>query len=260
MRNPKLREAVEDLSYGLLSTSINLSLSLIHFSTLAFSGRKSPATIWKAAEEASNLTGINKSSLKHSFWKAKHKGLLKRKRKHGKEIWTLTRLGRKRLTSELPIYQKQRPWNGRLYLITYDIPEEMHYQRNSLRKQLKKLGAGMFQHSVYIMFWDPTKVLRTLIKQQSLKGQVIVSDTGTDGSIGEIDIDELIWKVFKLEELNTRYEKFLTLVKEKTLNTTKLAFHYLTILKNDPQLPFELLGPNWLGTKAYNKFRKLTKN
>ena len=115
----------------------------------------------------------------------------------------------------------------------------------------------MFQHSVYLMLWDPSKILRGFIKKHDLKGLVIVSDTGTDGSIGEIDIDTLIWKVFKLKQLNLRYQEFLQQAKEKSTNKAKLVFHYLTILKDDPQLPFQLLGPNWLGTKAYRTFTQI---
>lgn len=261
MRKKNLQEAVEDVSFGVLSTAINLTISLVTFGAVAFgSGTTNPRAVSEAAETATNLSGVSKESLKRAFWQARNRGLLKRERKRGEEYWVATKLGRKRLAAKIPIYQTKRPWDRKLYLITYDIPEEKHHDRTRLRKLLETLGAGQFQYSVYLMLWDPTEILKKFIKDHSLTGSVIVSDTGTDGSIGDIDLDELAWEVFKLEELNARYEKFLQEVKNKTFHPLKLIFRYFSILKDDPQLPFELLGPTWLGDKAYHEFQKLTRS
>ncbi|MBU1327173.1 hypothetical protein KKB64_04890 [Patescibacteria group bacterium] len=35
------------------------------------------------------------------------------------------------------------------------------------------------------------------------------------------------------------------------------ATRYLSILRDDPQLPFQLLPDNWLGLKAYQLYRKI---
>lgn len=257
MRKNELRESVSDFSFGLLSTALNLSIGLAAFGANAFTSGKSPSSISRAVEAAANVPGISKDSLKRAFWKAQNRGLLKRKRIRGKDFWITTEQGKQRLSSKLPTYYTNRPWNGRLYLVTYDIPVEKSSDSKRLRYYLKKIGARRLQHSVYLILWDPTEVLKTFIRDHDLSGMVIVSDTGSDGSVGNSDLDELIWEVFRLEELNNRYKNFLEKIKDKNQPPIELAFRYLSILANDPQLPFELLGPTWTGDKAYRKLKEI---
>lgn len=257
MRNPKLRETVEDISFGLLSTTINLALGLISFSATAFAPGAGRSAVWQAVEQSSRDTGINKDSLRYAFWKAKNLGLLQRRRVRNKKFWRLTKKGEEHLKSKLPVYRKERPWDGKLYLVTYDIPEKKRYHRNKLRDYLATIGARQFQQSIYLILWDPTEVLRSFIQAHDLKGLVIISDTGTDGTIGEIDLDTLIWSVFKLEDLNERYKLFLQKAEQTNQPRAHLVFHYLSILKDDPQLPFQLLGPTWLGNRAYRRYLEL---
>lgn len=257
MRNPKLRETVEDISFGLLSTTINLALGLISFSTTAFAPGAGRGAVWQAVEQSSRDTGINKDSLRYAFWKAKNLGLLQRRRVRNKYFWKLTDEGMRRFESKLPQYQKERPWDGKLYLVTYDIPEKKRYHRNKLRDYLIIIGARQFQQSIYLILWDPTEVLRSFIQAHDLKGLVIISDMGTDGTIGDVDLDTLIWNVFRLDDLNERYGSFLKQAELPEQQQSRLAFHYLSILKDDPQLPFQLLGPTWSGDRAYRRYLEL---
>ncbi len=64
----------------------------------------------------------------------------------------LARLGKKRLSQlqfdNLTI--KKIPWDGRWWLLTFDIPEEQSSARHAFRRKLKKLGFFHFQRSVFI--------------------------------------------------------------------------------------------------------------
>ncbi|OGY16771.1 MAG: CRISPR-associated endonuclease Cas2 [Candidatus Chisholmbacteria bacterium RIFCSPHIGHO2_01_FULL_49_18] len=254
MRRRELRETIEDFSFGVLSTSINLVLSWVVFSADVMTAGRSPASVMRAVEASAGFRGVSQDSLKQAFWRAQNKGLLRRKRERGQEFWEATEEGRRRLVSELPVYLKHRPWNKRLYLVLYDIPEEQKRGRERLREKLVKIGAGRLQNSSYLILWDPTEVLRTFIREQGLSGMVIVSDTGTNGSIGEKGLDELVHEVYQLDELNRRYQEFMKMTKSKETTGEQLAFIYLSILKDDPQLPFELLGPTWMGDRAFETF------
>lgn len=259
MRNEELRESIEEFSFGVLSSAINLSLGLLASAGAIATSSTNPSEVWKALEETSSLPSISKDSLRHAFWRARNQGFLKREQERGKTFWTLTRQGRERLASTFPTYQEGRPWDRKLYLVTYDIPEEQRSDRTLLQKMLKKLGAGQLQKSIYLLLWDPTEVIKSFIKKHGLSGMVIVSNTGTNGSVGEKSLDELVWEIFQLDELNERYKDFIQSHRQKQLPSVQLAFFYLSILKDDPQLPFELLGPTWKGTKAYTIFKSLTK-
>lgn len=256
MRRQKLRESIEDFSFGVISTTVNLALSLAVFGS-EFLTATSPGSVWRAAEASTRAPRIEKDALKGALWRAQNKGLLIRKSKRGKEYWEATEQAKARLRSELPLYFTHRPWDKRVYVILYDIPEEKRQDREQLRQMLRKIGSAPLQQSTYLMLWNPTALLREFISQRGLQGTLIVTDTGTDGSLGEKNLDELIWEVFNLEDLNQRYKTFLQESTVKTTRLDQLAFLYLSILKDDPQLPFELLPPTWTGDKAHEIFQKI---
>jgi len=83
---------------------------------------------------------------------------------------------------------------------------------------------------------------------------VIVSDMGRDGSIGEEDIRGLIVRVYELEKLNDRYKEWLEEFDGETIDRWAVML-FLSILKDDPQLPFVLLPKWWKGDIVYQKVK-----
>ena len=65
-----------------------------------------------------------------------------------------------------------------------------------------------------------------------------------------------------MSELNRRYENLLFLFKEKKILTNEekfiLKMLYLKILKDDPQLPRQLLPKNWQGDIVDNYINQLS--
>jgi len=67
-------------------------------------------------------------------------------------------------------------------------------------------------------------------------------------------------KVYNLSGLNSRYINFIEDVKNKTIvSKEQLLFTFLSILKDDPQIPFDLLSEDWVGDKAYVLFKDYLK-
>ncbi len=120
----------------------------------------------------------------------------------------------------------------------------------------------MLQASVWLTPYNPKEVLREFIEERKLAGQVLISDLGEDGSIGEEDLRELVVRVYNLEDLENRYVEFIQKWGgKKKLNDsekTRIYFAFTSILMGDPQLPFELLPEDWAGNNAYKLFRFLT--
>ena len=162
----------------------------------------------------------------------------------------ITELGRKRLRAVTPMYQKKRPWDRRIYLVTYDIPEIRHRDRDYLRKYLTTIGCGKLQASVWITPYDPKVLVEEFVNKHTLSGTVIVSNTGIDGSIGDEDIQTLVARIYHLEEINTSHERWISSVRSQNI-TPDQFLSYLAILQTDPQLPFILLPRYWKGDKAY---------
>ena len=167
----------------------------------------------------------------------------------------ITEEGGKRLDSIFPVYQKERPWDQKFYLVNYDIPVGKNSQRDALRLFLKNLGCVMLQSSVWLTPYNPTKELNTFVEKRGLKEAVVVS----------VLLDE--WNpppdVYRLEEINRRYREFVDPAlrgvqgKEGEVDKMELAFEYFAILNADPQLPFELLPQDWAGAQAQEVFEKL---
>lgn len=214
----------------------------------------------QAFNEASEfLEEVNHETLRSAWKKLKRQGLINIIKEEGFYKPILTSLAKKKLQSLVPEYQKHRPWDKKIYIITYDIPEKQARTRDLLREDLKRLGAAMLQQSVWICPYNIKGVLNELVSQRGIEGTIIVSNTGKDGNIGEASIEDLIVEVYNLEEINDRYEEFLQLLKNNKIKKQDLATFYLSILKDDPQLPFELLPYWWLGNEAYKAYKRLVK-
>ncbi|MBI3559691.1 hypothetical protein HY087_01000, partial [Candidatus Gottesmanbacteria bacterium] len=105
--------------------------------------------------------------------------------------------------------------------------------------------------SVWITPYNPIDLVRSFAEEKELSGTVIVSDLGKDGAVGEEDLRALLVRIYKLEELNGRFEEWLSSVEDSDGIDHHAIIGFLAILKDDPQLPFPLLPPWWKGDKAY---------
>lgn len=195
----------------------------------------------------------NKSSFRKAVGRATGDGLLK-KIEYG---FGLTAEGEKRLKTILPAYKKPSHWEGKLWLIIYDIPEERRKARNKLRKLLLEIGSRMVQESVWLSIKDPTPWIKGYISG-SKKGSIIISCLGKDGSVSGESLPELLNRIFGLKKLNKEYKKWIE-SSEKDVSEeqkTGLALRYLFLLRCDPMFPGELLPVDWLGEKAMDIFDK----
>lgn len=167
----------------------------------------------------------------------------------------ITEEGKRRLSVIIPMYDEKRVWDARMHLITYDIPETQAKDRGELRDFIRMIGAGRLQDSVWITPYNPIDTLRSFIGEHRLAGTVIVSDMGTDAAIGEEDVQSLVARVWRLDRLNDRYTEWLSEANKSGRLDHWMLIAFLSILKEDPQLPFPLLPAWWKGNQAYRLIR-----
>jgi phenylacetic acid degradation operon negative regulatory protein len=164
------------------------------------------------------------------------------------------------LKTTIPFYNEKRTWDRKIYLVTYDIPEDRRKDRDILRNHLEKIGCGMLQNSVWITPYNPRGVLENFIEENSLEGAVITSEVGDKESVGNETLEELVARVYDLDELHGRYLdfnlKYYKIKKFKPETKQAAIFDFLSVLKDDPQLPFKLLPSDWAGKEAYQIFKK----
>lgn len=163
------------------------------------------------------------------------------------------------------LYQeRQKEWDGKWRVVIFDIPEAQRKIRDDLRFELKKLGFGSWQRSVWVTPFDISAELDAYLQRQNLS-EVVQIVVGV--RFGRLNNRDFAAKIWPLADLNERYNHLLAvwreeLKKESTAEerlrvTAVLHNRYLDILAVDPRLPSELLPRDWVGNDAANLFKKL---
>jgi CRISPR-associated endonuclease Cas2 len=261
MGQKKVAKKVKEITNGVLGTAVDLMLISIYYGfEFAFTGCGAKGR--GADEKAVNaLSELNYQTTKRSFYYLRQKGLANKVKQNITEAFilpTITQEGKEKINSIIPKYKEKRTWDGRVYLITYDIPVDKNRDRDRLRKFMKKIGCGMMQKSVWVTPYNPRRIIEEFVKDTNLSDELImVSSLKKDGTMGNLSLPELIEQVYKLDDINERYVNFISLVESGQLSTREeIIFSYLSILGVDPQIPFKLLPYGWKGEKAYRIFQK----
>lgn len=196
----------------------------------------------------------NRSKFRRAVGRAAGDGLIM-KHIYGFE---LTESGHKRLKNLLPSYKQPRPWDGKLWLVTYDIPEDKRHTRDRFRDLLEKIGCRHLQESVLVSLKDPKPWISASIPEMK-KGSVIVSCLGKDGSIGAETLPDLVSRIFELKNLSRGYRHWIDSVENQPGSESdpiELGLRYLSLLRHDPMVPKELLPHGWPGDQARKLFEE----
>lgn len=218
--------------------------------------QSSVGQLWRAQKAADRfIEHVNYDTIKRGIAEARRRGLL-RKGKKGRRAWPqITQAGKRRLAAAMPQYDETRTWDKRMHMVTYDIPETKSNERDMLRSYLRRIGCGRLQDSVWITPYNPIDTLRSFIEVKQLSGTIIVSDLGADASIGEEGLMALIVRVYDLDKINERYEAWIKEARRSRIDRWMLMC-YLSVLQDDPQLPFALLPKWWKGDEAHRMVKE----
>lgn len=250
------RRALLRLTEGVFSRTVDFVLWFTVFTGELGVPQSTSGQVGRAKFAADRfLEHVNYDVIKDALKHARRRGwLTSARRRHAKT--EITTAGKERLVSVLPRYDEKRTWDGRMHIVTYDIPEKRHADRKILREYLRRLGCGRLQASVWVTPYNPIDTIRAFMDEKDLTGTVIVSDMGEGSAIGEEDLQALIVRVYTLEKLEDRYEAWLDEYASRTSLDHWSVIHYLSILTDDPQLPFQLLPRWWQGIKAYGYVKR----
>ncbi len=261
MKRKDIVTIISRVSDGLLGTVTDMLLLTMYYS-ISSTTVKTMHQAFRASEEAHRmLDEINYQTIKKVTYNMITKGFLKRVSREGCEEIAITKFGRERLDAIIPVYRVNRPWDGHLYLISYDIPTQSNDARNLLREEIRKTGGALLQESLWINPYNPTRILSDFVTKHEIPGSVLVSKLGKDGSLGDEKLPDLIRRVYNLDNLAVRYESFLNAYKKRDMKSAYplgVAMSYLPILKDDPQLPFPLEPDDFPAARAYQRYLNLT--
>lgn len=259
-----LKRKVKKLTYGITDVLMNALLYLIYV-TISLPGKSGPPGINKAFWEADELiSSFDAERVRKALYNLQQQGFISSVKGVAK-LPKITEAGLRRIHSRFPVYDDERVWDEKLYLITYDIPTTHNQSRDFFRGILVQLNAIKFQDSVYLTPYNPREIIQIVTENQQVFGQILISTLHPHDAFGtKTNTMEILWVLTNLEEVNESYADFIrnyrsTSPEKAKKQKAKIAFTFMSILEDDPQLPFKLLPDRYLGDEAYLLFRKLLK-
>ena len=144
--------------------------------------------------------------------------------------------------------------------MSYEIPEKKRDLRDKLRREVAGWGLGPWHRSFWLTPHPIIKELQDLVSGKEEEKDIQAFEA--DHVFGERSI--LIEKVWGKEELDKKYRNMfkkwhiiLSEDQEKTEKLKKVVLEYIQLLREDPGLPSELVGENWIGFESFNIFKEI---
>jgi CRISPR-associated endonuclease Cas2 len=146
-------------------------------------------------EEDKNLS---KKQIKKALYDLEKRQLIDIIEKDGQVKIYLQEKGKQKVITRsikllLDYKKKEKKWDGRWFMVFFDVPEIEKQKREFLRKYLKKLGFYRYQKSVYIFPFECKKeveLIKKIVEGAKYMKYIVAS---------EIEEEEKIKKYFNLE-------------------------------------------------------------
>lgn len=214
--------------------------------------------------DALALFGVEEKSARQALARIAAEGWLRSDRAGRRVRWTLTPPGRRLLAEGADrIYgfgSADHTWDGRWLVVLASIPEAMRDLRHKLRTRLAWAGFGSPSPGVWITPRPAAEAdAKLILDELALPGQVM-SFVATYGGLGaEAAMVAAAWD---LDTVATRYQEFIAefgplrprTPAEAFVAQTRLVHEWRRFPFLDPQLPAELLPPQWIGAEATDLF------
>jgi len=175
--------------------------------------------------------------------------------------YRLTEKGFGELSLEFPFFRFLRStWDHKWRVISYEIPESKRELRDRLRREMQGWGLGPWHRSFWLTPHPITSTLKEIVsgKQEEQYIQAFESDHVFGDRANLI---EKVWGKTQLDrayrELFKKWHSILSGDGEKTDKLVRVVKEYITLLREDPGLPRELIGEGWIGFEAINIFKEI---
>lgn len=238
-------DAVNKVSYGVCKNLTNFLLYSF-FLTASSIGKQGSRGVYESFRETDEiLEKINYDTITAAL-----RFLLRQSKiiKDNNGTLRLSPQTYRKLEEEAKLYQKKRIWNGKIYLVLYDIPTHANKMRSLLRQFLKEFGAASLEDSVYICLYNLRSSLKEFINSHKIPGVILVTEMTEGSSIGDEPLKQLINRVYQTDKLNQDYYYLWQEIKGRNKLFTKYLFRFMYLNKSDPKLPLQFLPKPWYGS------------
>ena len=202
----------------------------------------------------------SKNSAHNALQNLYRAGYLEKIIKKGKPHLRITPKGEVKLKRDFNILHWQKhKWDQCWRLVIFDIPQKKRYKRDKLREKLVELGFACWQRSIYLSPYDLNEDVYEFLEKQQLYGQAFVL-TARHELLGEAK--ELAAKIWNIDKLEEKYDSLYQEIKQARTNgkqedIRKIKDDFISLMREDPHLPLELLPEDWIGLKVQRVIVKL---
>jgi phenylacetic acid degradation operon negative regulatory protein len=216
--------------------------------------------------DAFELLGVTEKNARQALARVGDQGMIESQR-HGREVrWVLTPSGRRLLEAGAErIYRfgmAPVSWNGEWLVAHCPVPETHRALRHRLRTELSFEGFGELAASLAVSPHperEPT--LRRVLDQLDLTAGCVVLRSRTGSAEADLDLAGRAWD---LNSLAADYRSFVAAYDGRAVNspaeefraTVELVHDWRRFPSIDPELPTDLLPPDWVGTTASRLFHQ----
>lgn len=217
--------------------------------------------------------GHNEQSVRAAVSRMSKQGWVQSERRGNKSFYSLTDQGIIRMEeASRRIYKEpKQPWDGKWWILIYNIQEDKRHLRDKLREELVWSGFGQLSNSCWITPNNLEKEINLLIKKYGIEENVTFFHASYKGME---DHTSLVKKCWDLEQVNQKYAEFIEQYSQKYIihknkinknemsdsscfvEKTLLVHEFRKFLFIDPSLPDELLPKKWLGDSAADLFKE----
>ncbi len=214
--------------------------------------------------DAYGTLGVTEKNARQALARVADQGMIESQR-HGREArWQLTPAGRKLLEAGAErIYgfgASPAAWGGEWLLAHCPVPEAQRSLRHRLRTQLSFEGFGELSASLAVSPHANREArLRQILDTLELARECVVLQCRTGSSAADLDLARRAWD---LDALAASYRAFSRVHAERPAAGPEASFQAVVELVHDwrrfpsidPELPPELLPPDWAGAGARSVF------
>ncbi len=175
--------------------------------------------------------------------------------------YRLTNVGFRDLCIRFPYFRfMKEKWDGKWRILSYEIPEKKRELRDKLRREVVGWGLGPWHRSFWLTPHPIIENLRGLVSQKEEEKYIQAFEA--DYVFGDREIlIEKVWQKSSLDkkyrELFKKWHDILSSESDKLHKFTTVITEYVSILKEDPGLPSDLLGESWIGFESFKIFKEI---
>ncbi|MCW2646250.1 MAG: transcriptional regulator, PaaX family [Pseudonocardiales bacterium] len=214
---------------------------------------------------ALGLLGFNEKAIRQALIRIRTSGLLNTVKVGRRSLWELSSTGYQLMDEGMhrleSLNREDRAWDGRMYLVSVDVPQRDRAIRHTITTRLGWAGYASIAPTLWVST-NPAaeQVAQRLMAELELPSFSLVAEHGAIG-----DIHRVIRDAWDLPGVAVEYRTFIDEFSSMQprnpddyfVARAQIGHQWRRFPFIDPGLPREMLPKNWAGVPASKLYRKL---